>query len=191
MLALMERALTMLQTRSFAELSVAELCAAEGCTIGSFYARFESKEAFLCAVQHAVVTEARRGIEARLTAERFADLPLRPVVARLVAGTIGWSRRYEGLIRASLRAVQDDPAAWSPLRELGRLQAERASPILLAKLGRPASKADADKVRFAFQVLFGTLNNMVLVNPGPFTIHDAATPRLLTDTLTRLIEADS
>jgi AcrR family transcriptional regulator len=190
MLALMERALTMLQTRSFAELSVADLCAEEGCTIGSFYARFESKEAFLRAVQHAVIAEARRNIEARLTTERFAGVPLRSVVTRIVEGTVRLARRHEGLIRASLRAVQDDPAAWSPLRELGHLQAERAAPILLDNLGRPASKADAERVRFAFQVLFGTLNNMVLVNPGPFTIHDAETPCLLTETLTRLIETE-
>jgi hypothetical protein len=46
-------------------------------------------------------------------------------------------------------------------------------------------------VRFGFHVLFGTLNNMVLVNPGPFTIHDEATPRLLTETLARLISTDA
>jgi AcrR family transcriptional regulator len=190
MLALMERALIMLRTRSFAELSVADLCAEEGCTIGSFYARFEGKDAFLRAVQHVVIAEARRRIEARLTAEHFAGAPLRSVVARIVEGTVRLARRQEGLIRASLRAAQDDPAAWSPLRELGRLQTERAAPILLEKLGRPAGKSDSDRVRFAFQVLFGTLNNMVLVNPGPFTIHDAATPCLLTETLTRLIDAE-
>ena len=102
-------------------------------------------------------------------------------------GSVRWTRRYEGLIRASLRAAQDDVQAWSPLRDLGRLQATRAAPILMAKLGRPAGPTDEDRVRFAFQVLFGTLNNMVLVNPGPFTIHDEVTPRLLTETLTRLI----
>lgn len=191
MLRLMERALLMLRDHSFAELSVAELCATEDCTIGSFYARFQSKEAFLQAVQHAVVAEAAQWIEARLTPAHFAEASLVEVLSRLVQGSVRWTRRHEGLIRASLRAAQDDAQAWSPLRDLGRQQASRATPILLAKLGRPASPVDADRVRFGFHVLFGTLNNMVLVNPGPFTIHDEATPRLLTETLARLISADA
>jgi AcrR family transcriptional regulator len=191
MLRLMERALLMLRDHSFAELSVADLCAIEGCTIGSFYARFQSKEAFLQAVQHAVVAEAAQWIEARLTPARFAEASLVEVLSRLVQGSVRWTRCHEGLIRASLRAAQDDARAWSPLRDLGRQQASRAMPILLAKLGRSARPVDADRVRFSFHVLFGTLNNMVLVNPGPFTIHDEATPRLLTETLARLISADA
>ena len=86
MLRLMERALVMLRDRSFAELSVAELCAAENCTIGSFYARFQSKEAFLRAVQHAVVAEAAHWIEARLTPENFAEAPLAETLSRTGAG---------------------------------------------------------------------------------------------------------
>jgi hypothetical protein len=113
---------------------------------------------------------------------------LRETIARLVDGSVRWSRRHEGLIRASLRAAQDDPALWSPMRELGRLQADRAAPILLAKLERPASAGDEDRIRFGFHVLFGTLNNMILVNPGPFTIHDSVTPVLLGETVARLIE---
>lgn len=189
MLGLMERALAMLQTRSFAELSIAELCAAEGCTVGSFYARFESKDAFLRAVQHAVIDQATQAIEAGLTPARMQGVPLAAMIRRLVDGSVRWSRRHEGLIRAALRAAVDDPAVWSPMRELGRLQAARATPLLLARLGRPATAADEDRVRFAFHVMFGTLNNMVLVNPGPFTIHDAVTPDLLAETLTRLIAA--
>lgn len=186
MLGLMERALHMLRTRSFAALSVAELCAAEGCTVGSFYARFEGKDAFLRAVQHAVIDQARRAIERGLTPAQFADVPLEAMIARLVDGSVRWSRRHEGLIRAALRAAQDDPAVWSPMRELGRLQADRATPILLAKLGDAGPDAE-DRIRFGFHVLFGTLNNMILVNPGPFTIHDPQTPVLLGETVARLV----
>ena len=191
MLALLERGLAMLGTRSFADLSVAELCAAEGCTIGAFYARFEGKEAFLRALQLLVVGEARLGMAARLTEARFAGMGLRAVVERLVAGSVRWSCRHEGLIRASLRAAQDDPAAWSPLRELGRLQADLAEPLLLARLGRAPAEADRARLRFGFQVLFGTLNNMVLVNPGPFSIHHPATPGLLAEAVFRTIQGEA
>lgn len=191
MLALMERALDMLHSRSFDELSVADLCAEAGCTVGSFYARFESKEAFLRALQHAVAMDSAAAIRARVASPRFHALSLAQMVARIVEGAVRWNRRYEGLSRASLRATQVSPDAWAPMQDLGRVQSSLSVPLLLERLaaerGAPTTIEDEARVRFAFLVLFGTLNNMVLVNPGPYGLHDAETPRLLTETLLQLL----
>lgn len=190
-LALVEAGLRLLRDRGFDALSIADLCAAAGVTTGSFYARFESKEAFLRTVQQVVVTEALRDMRARLTPARVAGLSLHDFVGRLVAGSVRWRRRYEGLVRASLRAARADDGAWSPLRDLGRAQVDHVVPIILGLLGPAASPAAEAGVRFAFQILFGTLNNMTLVDPGPFGIHDEATPRLLAEAMVRLIEAEA
>lgn len=190
-LALVEAGLDLLRDRSFDALSIADLCAAAGVTTGSFYARFESKEAFLHAVQQLVVAESLRDMTARLRAERYAGMSLREFLGRLAANAVRWRRRHEGFIRASLRAAQADVGAWSPMRELGREQVERVLPIILGMLGPSAGPSAADAVRFAFQILFGTLNNMTLVDPGPFGIHDEATPRMLAEAMARLIEAEA
>ncbi|MEO3474393.1 TetR/AcrR family transcriptional regulator [Roseomonas sp. CAU 1739] len=190
-LALIEAGLALLRDRSFDALSIADLCAAAGVATGSFYARFESKEAFLRAVQQVVVTEAARDIEAQLPPDHLPAMSLRDFLGRLVENSVRWRRRHEGLIRASLREARVDDGAWSPLRELGRLRVERTLPVILGLLGPTASPAAPDAVRFAFQILFGTLNNMMLVDPGPFGIHDAATPRLLAEAMLRLIEAEA
>lgn len=190
-LALVGAGLDLLRDRGFEALSIADLCAAAGVTTGSFYARFESKEAFLHAVQQLVVAESLRDMEARLRPERYAGMSLRDFLGRLAAHAVRWRRRHEGFIRASLRAAQADVGAWSPMRELGREQVERALPIILGLLGPAAGPAAESGVRFAFQILFGTLNNMTLVDPGPFGIHDAATPRLLAEAMARLIEAEA
>ena len=190
-LALVGAGLDLLRDRGFEALSIADLCAAAGVTTGSFYARFEGKEAFLHAVQHLVVAESLRDMEARLRPERYAGMSLHDFLGRLAAHAVRWRRRHEGFIRASLRAAQADVGAWSPMRELGREQVERALPIILGLLGPGAGPGTEEGVRFAFQILFGTLNNMTLVDPGPFGIHDAATPRLLADAMARLIEAEA
>ncbi|MBR0679719.1 TetR/AcrR family transcriptional regulator [Roseomonas eburnea] len=191
MLALIEAGLELLRDRSFDALSIADLCAAAGVTTGSFYARFESKEAYLRAVQQVVVTEAMRDMEAAPAPEHVPPASLRDYLGPLVANSVRWRRRYEGLIRASLRAARVDEGAWSPLRDLGQVRVERTLPVILGLLGPTASPAAADAVRFAFQILFGTLNNMMLVDPGPFGIHDEATPRLLAEAMVRLIEAEA
>ncbi len=189
--ALLQAALTLLEERSFETLSIADLCKAAGATTGSFYARFESKEVFLLALQHLIVSHAKREMDQRLVPERVAGLTLTEFMHRVAESALRWSRRHEGLIRASLRAAQVDPEAWSPLRELGRYRVEKTIPLILRLLGRPQTAEIERRIRFAFQILYGTQNNMILVNPGPFTIHDRDTPRLLAEAMIRLIDADA
>jgi len=190
-LSLIEAGLILLRDRSFDDLSIADLCTQAGVTTGSFYARFESKEAFLRAVQQVVIIEAKRDLERRLRTEDLAGVSMRDFLGRLVAHSVRWRQRYEGLVRASLRAVSTDEAAWSPLRELGHAQVDRLLPIILDRLGAAHTPKAEAGVRFAFQILFGTLNNMVLVNPGPFGIHDPATPRLLAEAMAHVIEVEA
>ena len=73
------------------------------------------------------------------------------------------------------------------MRELGRIQVTHALPHILRLLPRPGADAE-DRIRFAFQMMYGALNGMVLIDPGPYSLRDAATPRLLAAALRRLIE---
>ena len=54
----------MLRTRSLAELSIEALCGKVGATVGAFYSRFESKEAYF----NALIELAARDGERRLSA---------------------------------------------------------------------------------------------------------------------------
>jgi len=49
-LALLQAGAEMLRTRSLAELSIEALCSKVGATVGAFYSRFESKEAYFNAL---------------------------------------------------------------------------------------------------------------------------------------------
>jgi hypothetical protein len=42
--------------------------------------------------------------------------------------------------------------------------------------GRSLTKTEETSVRFAFQVLYGTLNNALVNQPGPLDIEDPAFP---------------
>lgn len=185
---LMRAGLALLKDRDFDRLSIAELCAATGITVGSFYARFDGKEAYIRALQLGVVEEARRAMRRDYRADIAWPRGLAGFIDWVVGTSVAWNRRYEGLVRASLRQAGGEPGAWTPLRELGHERVCLALPIALALLGRPTLAADEDAIRFAFQILSGTVNNMILVNPGPFSIHDEATPRMLSRAMLKLIE---
>lgn len=185
---LLRAGLELLKDRDFDRLSIADLCAATGITVGSFYARFDGKETYLQALQRAVVAETERAMARDYRAGLAWPRGLAGFIDWVVGTSVTWNRRYEGLIRASLRQAGSDPAAWTPLRELGHERVSLALPIALSLLGRPAVAADEDAIRFAFQILSGTMNNMILINPGPFSIHHEATPRMLTRAMLKLIE---
>jgi len=189
---LMNEGLKLLEEHDFDGLSIEALCARCGATVGSFYARFESKDAFIDALQRLVVEDRRRDLAARYASERVPRDDLGQLLDWIAKGGVAWLKRHEGLVRASLRRAGSDRGSWTPMRELGRMQVGYALPLIVALLaGDPRSAKGAEleqRIRFAFMMMYGTLNNMILIDPGPLSIHDAATPRLLATAMLRLID---
>jgi AcrR family transcriptional regulator len=185
---LVTEGLALLEVHDFDSLSIETLCQRCDTTIGSFYARFESKEAFVDALQRIVVEDVRRGLVATYASDRVPRDTLGHFLMWMCKGGILWIREHEGLVRASLRRASLDRRSWTPMRELGRFRVEQALPhVLRLATGKPGSDLEA-RVRLAFQMLYGTLNTMVLINPGPLSLHDPATPRVLAEAMARLIE---
>jgi AcrR family transcriptional regulator len=185
---LVKEGLALLAVHDFDSLSIETLCERCDTTIGSFYARFESKETFVDALQRIVVEDVRRSLVATYASDRVPQDTLRHFLMWTCKGGILWIREYEGLVRASLRRASIDRRSWTPMRELGRFRVEQALPhVLRLATGKPGPDLES-RVRLAFQMLYGTLNTMVLINPGPLSLHDPATPRVLAEAMVRLIE---
>jgi AcrR family transcriptional regulator len=191
MVSLVNEGLSLLKDHDFDSLSIETICQRCNTTIGSFYARFESKEVFVIALQRLVVEDTRADMVANYESNRAPRDSLPYLLAWIVKGAVTWYRRNEGLVRACLRRAGTDAEIWTPLRELGELQVGLALPQILNLLtgqASPSNKQDKQHVLFAFQILHGTLNNMVLINPGPFSIHHPNTGRMLTTAMLNLIE---
>src|SRR5262249_50316690 len=86
---------------------------------------------------------------------------------QLVKGGVSNFRRRAGLLRAAARKGMEDAEAWRPIRDHGHFAASLMIKRLERDLGRRFSQADALRVRFAFQVLHGTLINTLINDPGP------------------------
>lgn len=172
-------AFELLRERDFDELTIDEMCAKAGATVGSFYARFDNKSAFVVALQHLVFERTMRSLSADRAAGRVPLADLETFVAWLCHGTVVWFQRYEGFIRASSKRGSVDPSAWEPLRSLGVEKADWCLPLFRQLVGTQAGHGFELSVRSSLQVLHGTLNNIVLVDPGPLRLHDAGTPRFL------------
>ncbi|GLH76207.1 TetR family transcriptional regulator [Bradyrhizobium sp. SSBR45G] len=179
-LALLTAGAELLCTRSLAELSISELCAHFGATVGAFYSRFDSKEAYFNALLALTLEDGR---------EQLMKLPpTAPVDAgdldaachQLVRGIVLWMRRHKGVLRAALVRSEHGPNNWTGFKELAQALSQRAAPLLRpsthedsANRRKPAATAKERKTAaFGIQVVLGTLVNAILNDPGPLSIDD-------------------
>ena len=187
-LRLFNEGLELLREVDFDGLSIETLCARSDATVGAFYSRFENKEAFVGALQRLVVAKTRSGVIADYEGGVAPADNLAHLMGWIAKSALVWYRRYEGLIRASLRRANGEREMWTPMRELGELQISYALPRI-QRFAPPAAEGIEQRAHFAFQMLFGTLNNMVMINPGPYSLGDPATGRMLAAAMTQFILA--
>ncbi|KRR09965.1 transcriptional regulator [Bradyrhizobium jicamae] len=188
--ALLQAGAEMLRTHSLAELSIEALCRQVGATVGAFYSRFDSKDAYF----NALMALAARDGESRLLRmkedKRLTEADLADLSRLLVRGTIGWIRKHEGVLRAALQHDDTRPDRWSTFKELARANVANATPILLDVMGRDRKAAKTRAIAFGFQVVLGTLVNAILNDPGPLSVHDEELEARLANCLLLLLRAE-
>ena len=134
----------MLRTRSLAELSIEALCTKVGATVGAFYSRFESKEAYFNTLIELAARDSNAMLSRMARNEALKEASLAELCRLLVGGIIGWMRNNEGVLRAALQHDDTRPDRWSRFKGLARASVARATPPLLrvmAKAARPRRHA--------------------------------------------------
>jgi len=189
-LALLQAGAELLRTRSLAELSIEALCAKVGATVGAFYSRFESKQAYF----NALIALAARDGESRLERMRQDGVPrdarLDDLCRFLVTGIVTWIRRHEGVMRAALQHDGTRPDKWTTFKGLARAATGRATPLLLPAMGKGHKAAKTRAIAFGLQVVLGTVVNAILNDPGPLSLHDKEMEQRLADCLMLLLKAE-
>lgn len=154
------------EIKDFDDLSVAEIALAAGCSVGSFYSRFADKDGFF----RALVGEAAEHDPIPTPSASDPNQPIDDILAEVIAATLAAYRKRRGLIRATIRRSMVEPALWEPSRKRGQEHADRL--VARLSLSSPDDPNLEHRVRFACQMLYGTLNNAVLIAPGPLQLDD-------------------
>jgi len=188
--ALLRSGAEMLRTRSLSELSIGALCAEVGATVGAFYSRFESKEAYFNVLVELAARDGNTLLSQIPRSERLANGGLGGLSRVLVEGIVGWMRRHQGVLRAVLQHDDTRPDRWSRFKELARTTVAAATPPLLGAMGSSRRSAKARTIGFGFQVIFGTLVNAILNDPGPLSIQDDEMTVRLSNCLLQLLKAE-
>jgi AcrR family transcriptional regulator len=172
----------LLEERSFEEITVADIVHRADRTVGSFYARFEDKEAVLQLLLEQLDDRIRDLVRAFCDPVRWEGAPVTEFVAESVKLNVHGYRRSATLYRAALAAAARDAGFRERRRATLQVGAEAQKRFLLSRRDElscpdPARAADA-----MFEMVVATLDHELLY--GRFTSTSPATDGELIDDLT-------
>jgi AcrR family transcriptional regulator len=159
------------------ELSITDIVERSGTSIGAFYRRFDSKDAFFDAVQDRVMKEGLDLVRESVANEAaWKSGDARVIADEIVTMYLRAFRRNRGLYHASLLRVSRKKTTWDVVKQANREALALVVPPLAAAIARErhARRAELDpidfEVRAALQLILGMLVNIVLNDPGPLSL---------------------
>jgi len=171
----------LLNTRDHEAVSVTEIASEAGVSVGSFYRRFASKDAFLLRVVYARLGYAAERARADLDPARWRGASAGRIVRAIVDHIIHTlNSSAVGAVRTAWKCGQLDPAYLGPLVTYRAVVADRAVALV-----KPHVKAKAAEfqIRSAIQIVLATTIDALFQDEGP--LH--AGRRLLADMLGRTL----
>jgi AcrR family transcriptional regulator len=161
--ALIAAAWRLLEDQPWQVISINDIVKAAGCSVGAFYSRFADKEALL------------EALAAQWLAERWAERekgfaalgPNADYAAYAILDSYQHLMRRQNFWRAALVKGASDPVFWQPLRESGLRTIQLTIESHERRLGRALSVEEGQRLRFAFQMANGAINNGIVNRPGP------------------------
>ncbi len=162
-----------LNTKSFDELKISDLAAASGNSVGSFYTRFQDKDAYFRALRVYSVDAIEREIEADFTQAALREMSSGEALDSLVdlLGAI-FSSRFRGVLRESYPRILDADDPWAPMRTQAQKVLKTLHDGLEEAFPHYTPTETKTKLSFCFQMITGVLQNDLVNNYHVFTLKD-------------------
>ena len=180
---------SLLEERPFEEITVADIVSKAERTVGSFYARFEDKEAVLFVLVDDMHQRLRELTRAFCDPVRWDDQTLADFVAESVHLNVQAYRRAGPLFRAALQACATDERFRSRRAETMRLCADYQKAFVVSRAAELDAEDPARASDLMFEMVAATLDQELLF--GRFTAtspdSDLDLARELTDRSLRIL----
>lgn len=166
--AIVDAAEALLQVRGFDEVSIADIVGRAGCTTGSFYARFASKEALLPYLYEKYDAQLSDELEGLASGEEWERLTLEETVRRLVEHTVGAYGERLHLMREIVLFARRSPEAIGPeLRERRNRLHAALNARFTRHVGRITHPDPVRAIAFAMLAVSSVAREMVLFSHAP------------------------
>jgi len=158
----------------FWQAHVADIAKRAGCSVGSFYRRFQDKEAFFFALQADMAAHAETNIGKFFDDPACRTGPLIDVFQRLARNSARTMLGIEGYYRALFELSLRGQDVWPLMRGLEAIEAGLVVDLLKSR-GVAVDDTKRDAAHLAIRMMHGQIISNMLHGPGPFTVDD---PRL-------------
>lgn len=173
-----------LNTKRFDELKITELALASGNSVGSFYTRFQDKDAYFRALRFYAVSaiehEIAQGFDTEAIRAKSTGEALDSLVDLL--GAI-FASRYRGVLRESYPRILDPDDPWAPIRTHAQKIVQILEDGLADAFPHYTTTEAKTRLRFCFQIAVGVLQNDLLNSYHVFTLQDGTILKGLKETL--------
>jgi AcrR family transcriptional regulator len=177
--ALLAAGRELLKTHDLPSLTVAQVAAAAGVAVGSFYTRFADKNAWFAELSRVAAQAAFDDLQRLLDSAAMRRAAPARKVALLMQWLVQVHRDHQGIFRAAVSDPARTTLYWVPLTRLCAQVDDLIYAALAPDLQAVPRGARRRRVSFALQMVFSTLLNAVLHDSGPVHLHDAGLARAL------------
>jgi AcrR family transcriptional regulator len=158
--------------KGFWQAHVADIAKRAGCSVGSFYRRFQDKDAFFLSLQTDMAAHGEVNIARFFDDPACRSDPLIEVFTRLVRNTARTMKGIEGYYRALFELSLRGHDVWPPMRRIEVLEAARLIDLLKQRGAAPADESLNERAHLAIRMMHGQIISAMLHGPGPFACDD-------------------
>lgn len=169
---LLQSGLDLLRDGVFDDISIAQISARAGCSVGSFYLRFRNKEAFFKFLIESISETLQADLHANLTSESVKELTLAQTVRHCVDHYVETNRQYESIIRAAVQYSINDSDDWQPMRDNGLKLHDHYIDLILGKSRKANPEEARQQLRVGLQIISGHLVNSITHPINRLPLHD-------------------
>jgi AcrR family transcriptional regulator len=155
----------------FWQTHITDIAKRAGCSVGSFYRRFEDKEAFFLALQSDMAARAEANIAKFFEDPERETEALDELIIRLARNTARTMRGIEGYYRALFELSLRGQNVWPPMRRVEAIEAEFLVRLLKAR-GVAVDDKTQKRAHLAIRMMHGQIISAMLHGPGPWTADD-------------------
>ena len=155
----------------FWQTHITDIAKRAGCSVGSFYRRFEDKEAFFLALQSDMAARAEANIAKFFEDPEREGETLDELIIRLARNTARTMRGIEGYYRALFELSLRGQNVWPPMRRVEAIEAEFLVKLLKGR-GVPVDDKIQKRAHLAIRMMHGQIISAMLHGPGPWAADD-------------------
>jgi AcrR family transcriptional regulator len=160
---LLDAAEALIQDKGLGDVSVPDIVARAGSSVGGFYARFKDKDALLRALEERFLGEMRDLLDELASPARWADAPLPEIVRAGVEALLAVFRERRPLLTAFMvRAGQGSGPDLEQVLDFRREVSARFVGLLHSRTEHLAHPRPEVAIDLAIQLVFGLMHQLIV-----------------------------